>query len=296
LSQSRPSQISYKRFTPAEHFAPALAHNAVERIAPASVETSGSISRIKRSIMKMSITILVAAALFLAASQTRAGVIAGPITNPANGHDYYLLTPNTWPAAEAEAEAMGGTLAIVRNAAEQEWIYSKFGDFGGTGQGLWIGLHRIEPGGKFIWVDGTPLDYTNWAGGEPNNVGERENCAQMRWDPGAPGTWNDLNESDHLNAVVEMRGRTSKNLTERERALIGDWYESGHADRPCHIAATDKTLFALNESNNASGRAFVTRDKFLFVAAWAVHGEVVKDKILWSNGTWWSRQPSEFGN
>ena len=31
----------------------------------------------------------------------RAEVIIGPVTNPANGHDYYLLAPGGWTAAEA---------------------------------------------------------------------------------------------------------------------------------------------------------------------------------------------------
>lgn len=244
--------------------------------------------------MKMIVLILGAAMLFFTAIQTQAGIVAGPITNPANGHDYYLLTPETWTAAEAEAEDMGGTLAIVQNAGEQEWIFSTFGDLGGTARGLWIGLHRITPGGKFVWVDGSPLDYAHWYPGEPNNAGGNENCVHMRWDPAAPGMWNDLNEANLMSGVVELREKAPKSLTERQRALVGDWYENGQPDRLCHIAATDNILFALNESNNASGRAFLTRKGFLFVAAWAVHGEILKDKILWSNGTWWSRQTVQY--
>ena len=36
------------------------------------------------------------------------GILLGPVTNPANGHSYYLLTQNTWTASEAEAVALGG--------------------------------------------------------------------------------------------------------------------------------------------------------------------------------------------
>ncbi len=251
--------------------------------------------------MKTTIAFLVIATLLAAAAPSRAGIIAGPITNPANGHDYYLLTPDTWPALEAEAEDMGGTLAIVRNAGEQEWIFSTFGDLGGTGRNLWIGLHRLEPGGKFVWVDGSPLDYSHWATGEPNNWGGNENCVHMRWDPAAPGTWNDLYggnlyQGNQVSGVVELREKAPKSLTEPERALIGDWYENGRVDRLCHVAGTENALFAINESNNASGRVFLTRKGLLFVSAWAVHGEIVKDRILWSNGTWWSRKPSDYGN
>jgi len=49
--------------------------------------------------MKTIIASCSAALLLLAAIQSRAGIIAGPITNPANGHEYYLLTPNTWTAS-----------------------------------------------------------------------------------------------------------------------------------------------------------------------------------------------------
>jgi len=244
--------------------------------------------------MKTILQIFTAVVLSLVAIQLRAGVIAGPITNPANGHDYYLLTPETWPVAEAEAEDMGGSLAVVRNADEQEWIFSTFGNLGGVGRGLWIGLHRTEPGGKFVWANGSPLDYAHWLTGEPNNAGGNENCVQIQWYPAAPGTWNDLNEATQMNSVVELREKTPKSLTERERALVGDWYENGQADRPCHIAATENSLFALNELSNASGRAFLTRKGFLSVASWAVRGEVVKDRILWSNGSWWSRKPLDF--
>jgi hypothetical protein len=207
---------------------------------------------------------------------------------------YYLLTPNTWTASETEAEEMGGTLAIVRNATEQKWVFSTFGDLGGAGRNLWIGLHRTEPDGKFVWIDDSPLDYLHWYAGEPNNVGGVETCVHMRWDPAAPGSWNDLPDDSLLNGVVEAPEKANKNLPELEQTLVGDWYENGRIERLCHIAATDNNLFALNESNNASGRAFLTRKGFLYVAAWVVHGEIVDDRILWSNGTWWSRKPADY--
>src|SRR3989442_128917 len=83
-------------------------------------------------VMKISIAICSGAALLLFASlNTRASVIAGPIINPANGHEYYLHSPNNWTASEAEAEQLGGTLANIRNASEQEWVFSTFGAYGG---------------------------------------------------------------------------------------------------------------------------------------------------------------------
>ncbi len=53
----------------------------------------------------------------------RAGILAGPVINPANGHSYYLLSQNTWSYAEAEAVSLGGHLATIRNAEEDRWVY-----------------------------------------------------------------------------------------------------------------------------------------------------------------------------
>src|SRR5882724_10250929 len=67
--------------------------------------------------------------------------LSPPIENPANGHTYVMLTSATWEASEAQAIAMGGHLATVRNQAEQDWIYDIFANYGGTVHLLWIGLN-----------------------------------------------------------------------------------------------------------------------------------------------------------
>jgi hypothetical protein len=112
-------------------------------------------------IMKTAIVVCSAAImLFAIACSASADILAGPIKNPANGHQYYLLSPNSWTASEAEAENLGGTLAIIRDADEQKWVFSTFGTNGGANNHLWIGLYRQYPGGPFSWVNGAKVDYT----------------------------------------------------------------------------------------------------------------------------------------
>ena len=57
--------------------------------------------------------------------------------NPSNGHVYYLLPPSSWQEAEAAAQALGGHLASINDASEQDWVFSMFGGgippVGGTG-------------------------------------------------------------------------------------------------------------------------------------------------------------------
>ena len=95
-----------------------------------------------------------------------AGILAGPVINPGNGHIYYLLSQNTWSNAEAEAVSLGGHLATIRNAAEDQWIFSTFGSYGGA---LWIGLTDREKVFSFKWISGEPVSYTNFSRTQPDN-------------------------------------------------------------------------------------------------------------------------------
>jgi hypothetical protein len=262
--------------------------------------------------MKTSIAVSAAIMFFAAASQAKSEIISGPIKNPENGHVYYLLSPNTWVASEAEAETIGGTLAIIKSDDEQKWVFSNFSLCAEGGHaGLWIGLHRINLGGPFVWVTGAHVEYTNWNQGEPNDVGGIENCAHMSSaDSTAPGKWNDLRDHDfntRLFGVVELSGNAEeKTLSKQERSLIGTWYEGGKMDRPCWIAGTDHELFIIQD-NRLAIRAGICADGSVlqsqlpiaersfkgFNSEMSLRGEIIKDRILWSNGTWWSRKPSE---
>ncbi len=242
--------------------------------------------------MNANITLRITAMLLLlAAFPMYAGIIAGPITNPGNGHDYYLLTPNTWNASEAEAETLGGTLAVVRNDAEQEWLFSQFGNYGGTNRSLWIGLRRSWPGGPFMPVTDARVNYFNWDSNQPDNVGGAEYYVQVLTN----GKWNDNTDTANpVCGVVEVPGKSNeKILTEREKSLIGTWYNNGDPQQPCAIAGTVNLLFAIDPNRDAS-RIIDTPEGFLFSPKWKQHAVLLDDKILWSWGNWWSREPVKF--
>jgi hypothetical protein len=237
------------------------------------------------------------AAMFLfAAIQTNADIIIGPITNPDNGHEYFLLASESWPMAEAEAERLGGTLAVIKNAAEQEWICSKIGWFDGTRRNFWIGLHRDWSNGPVHWVTDAPMDYSNWQEGQPDNTGGNENAVHIRGGDDKPGTWNDWTENNSLCAVVEVPGKSNpKSISEKEKSLVGTWYDNGDPEQPCWIAQADNLIFFVDQNKDAS-RAIYTPEGFLFSPKWKQHAEIVGDKILWSKGNWWSRKPVGYKN
>ncbi|MCX6878255.1 MAG: C-type lectin domain-containing protein, partial [Verrucomicrobia bacterium] len=159
--------------------------------------------------------LLLAASLAVAllpASALHAGTIGGAVINPANNHRYFLLTASSWTAARDEAAAFGGDLVVINDAAEEAWVWNTFGNLGGTPRNLWIGLRRLVSGGPFLWVDGTPLGYTNWLPGEPNNDGGLENHALIYAYPHLPegtvGGWNDVpvNGYPGLPQLAEIHG------------------------------------------------------------------------------------------
>ncbi len=115
----------------------------------------------------------IALAAILFAGQASAAVVMGPITNPANGHDYYLLSQGCWTAAEAEAITLGGHLVTINDQAENDFVFNTFAHLH-PNDDLWIGFSDAAVEGVFEWVSGEPITFTNWAccigcGPEPNN-------------------------------------------------------------------------------------------------------------------------------
>jgi hypothetical protein len=136
--------------------------------------------------------VLVALFLGLAATGSFASVVAGPFTNPANGHAYYLLSVNTWAASEAEAVSLGGHLVTINDAAESAWIRCNVATADGlNADDAWIGLNDIAEEGNYVWVSGETSTFINWGAGEPNDAGGIEDVAQFRTD----GRWNDNSDA-----------------------------------------------------------------------------------------------------
>ncbi len=66
---------------------------------------------------------------------TLPGLIAGPIFNPANCHNYYFTQPGTWLETQLKAQALGGNLVTINNAAENEFVRATFANYGGQRPG-----------------------------------------------------------------------------------------------------------------------------------------------------------------
>ena len=178
-------------------------------------------------IRSRALVLSAAVALSWTHTAANAGVtIAKTAVNPANGHTYHLLrgdgsvTPGgqagvSWTEAEAEAQALGGHLVAINDAAEQQWIVETFPGLQGPNAEfdsyLWIGLNDAEVDGEFRWSNGDPVTYTNWNQGEPNNFNGDEDYVHIyNFDNGA-FEWNDIpdvrgfpTDGGLISAIVEI--------------------------------------------------------------------------------------------
>jgi hypothetical protein len=165
------------------------------------------------------LTLLTAGLLcFAIPGGARAGnIVLGPIFDPNTGMNLFVLSPESWTAAEADAQSLlGGHLVTIPSAADNAFIVNNvLKDFSGSGGPnlsnvpVWLGLYDPTqpdgPGGPnsqhaadFVWADGSTSTYRNWNvdTSEPNNNGGTEYYTAIDWhfaqDPGNPhGTWND---------------------------------------------------------------------------------------------------------
>ena len=123
------------------------------------------------------------------AAVTNLVIEAGPYLNRATDHYYYLLGATNWTVSEFWAEQLGGHLATIDTANEQNWIRDAFGNYGNTNRNLWIGLTNGTPG-TFAWSSGlTNIVYTNWANGQPLNCDNAHSFTFMLGATNASGLW-----------------------------------------------------------------------------------------------------------
>ncbi|CAC5412422.1 unnamed protein product [Mytilus coruscus] len=107
-----------------------------------------------------------------------------------NGCYYFQFqSKKTWNDATIDCHNMGGFLVKIDNAFEN-WFLKSYIKTDKTAGDVWIGAHDFVREGSFVWeADNTQLTYTDWYPGEPNNSGNKEDCACMNSD--LTYKWND---------------------------------------------------------------------------------------------------------
>ena len=137
------------------------------------------------------------AAFMLGASPVIAVPVQWEVSAGGNGHWYEMIFDQptaVWDVAAASAAAqtydgMTGYLATITSAAEQMFLNS----LNPNNFLMWLGGTDVDTENTWMWVTEPggpiPFSYTNWAPGEPNNLGN-EDYLHGWWT--SAGQWNDI--------------------------------------------------------------------------------------------------------
>ena len=89
--------------------------------------------------------------------------------------------------ARTHCLSIGGDLASSPDNQTNEFLTTL------TSEYTWIGGYRSPKGSNsFHWTDGSPWKFTDWASGQPNNIGGDQNSVAINW----AGQWWD--NADYL--------------------------------------------------------------------------------------------------
>jgi C-type mannose receptor len=118
------------------------------------------------------------------------------------GRNYLICPPTeTWEEGKATCleEGDGMDLAIINDGDEASWLSSRANNT--LEQGYWIGLSDSDDEGTFTWVDGSALDYEDWATDEPNDLTGDNDCVQLLPDS---QEWSDVACDQLLGVLCEQ--------------------------------------------------------------------------------------------
>ncbi|MCC6554745.1 MAG: CotH kinase family protein, partial [Polyangiaceae bacterium] len=111
----------------------------------------------------------------------------------------FCWSPLPWAEAEADCAAQGGHLASIHDQASHDEIWAAAS---AIAAGDWlIGLNDQAIEGDYVWTDGSPLDFTRWKPGAPNNSGDQD-CSAL--EVAAGGQWNDVDCDPARRYVCEL--------------------------------------------------------------------------------------------
>ena len=137
---------------------------------------------------------------------------------------YYKFIPEkmTWAEHNNQAIAMGGNLASISNAIENNKVKEI-----SNGVNVWLGGVRKGCGNDtgadhWYWSNGKKWSYTNWMKNQPDNYEKSENRVHMT-SISHGQQWNDISEHHQLSAVYVLPLDRSVEYYDNKNTENSDW-------------------------------------------------------------------------
>ncbi|TRU69550.1 MAG: hypothetical protein EWV55_16590 [Microcystis viridis Mv_BB_P_19951000_S69] len=111
------------------------------------------------------------------------------------GHKYLLSPSTNWERAQLIATKFQGYLVTINSIDENQFLSQNLSILLESDpnqyESLWIGLTDKDTEGKFQWINGEKVTYTNWYQGQPDHLQDTEDYAYLRL---SDGQWGDLSK------------------------------------------------------------------------------------------------------
>ncbi|KAK0401768.1 hypothetical protein QR680_015959 [Steinernema hermaphroditum] len=97
------------------------------------------------------------------------------------GNFYYIVHTDkgrTFLEAERHCSSTGAHLASIHISAENLFVESLiYNSLPKSNITAWIGAFRAAATERFLWVDGTPMDFSDWLTGKPEIGSSEPECS-----------------------------------------------------------------------------------------------------------------------
>ena len=119
-------------------------------------------------------------------------------------HKWVRASRTDFDGAKKQAEAAKGHLPMLKTEADQKSFMTSFSK--PPNGAAWLDLEYDDATQRWVWADGTPLTYSNWAKSEPlrNNKGIGVQIFGVAFPGGAAGTWTTTERGRALETVIDV--------------------------------------------------------------------------------------------